>query len=109
MDKEIRLGRFDKWGYKNSFSKGELARELTYMNRDYDKLEQQCKKQKETIDKAIDIAYEYGQIDGGHHKMWVIDQMVRTLLKDDYDKFVKEYEEPDKNDDYYEWDTGIAP
>lgn len=50
MDKEIRLGRFDKWGYKNSFSKGELARELTYMNRDYDKLEQKCKKQKEVID-----------------------------------------------------------
>ena len=50
MDKEIRLGRFDKWGYKNSFSKGELARELTYMNRDYDNLKQQCKKQKEVID-----------------------------------------------------------
>lgn len=72
-------------------------------------LEQQCKKQKEVIDKALDIAYKYGQTDGGHHKMWVIDQMVRTLLKDDYDKFVKEYEKPDKNDDYYEWDTGIAP
>lgn len=71
--------------------------------------EQQCKKQKEVIDKALDIAYKYGQTDGGHHKMWVIDQMVRTLLKDDYDKFVKEYEKPDKNDDYYEWDTGIAP
>lgn len=55
MDKEIRLGRFDKWGYKNSFSKGELARELTYMNRDYDKLEQQVKKQKEVIDKAIKL------------------------------------------------------
>lgn len=51
MDKEIRLGRFDKWGYKNSFSKGELARELTYMNRDYDKLEQKVQKQKEVIDK----------------------------------------------------------
>lgn len=50
MDKESRLGKFDKWGYKNSFSKGELARELTYMNRDYEKLEQQCKKQKEVID-----------------------------------------------------------
>ena len=49
MDKEIRLGRFDKWGYKNSFSKGELARELTYMNRDYDQLEQHCKKQNEVI------------------------------------------------------------
>lgn len=55
MDKEIRLGRFDKWGYKNSFSNGELARELTYMNRDYDKLEQQVKKQKEVIDKAIKL------------------------------------------------------
>ena len=55
MDKEIRLGRFDKWGYKNSFSKGELAREFTYMNRDYDKLEQQVKKQKEVIDKAIKL------------------------------------------------------
>lgn len=53
MDKETRLGRFNKWGYKNSFSKGELARELTYMNRDYDKLEQQVKKQKKVIDKAI--------------------------------------------------------
>ena len=54
MDKEIRLGRFDKWGYKNSFSKGELARELTYMNRDYDNLEHQVKTQKEVIDKAIE-------------------------------------------------------
>ena len=53
MDKETRLGRFNKWGYKNSFSKGELARELTYMNRDYDKLEQQVKKQKKVIDKSI--------------------------------------------------------
>lgn len=55
MDKEIRLGRFDKWGYKNSFSKGELARELTYMNRDYDKLEQKVQKQKEVIDKTIEL------------------------------------------------------
>ena len=58
MNKEIRLGRFDKWGYKNSFSKGELARELTYMNRDYDKLEQQYKKQKEVIDKAKSLNHE---------------------------------------------------
>lgn len=50
----VRLGRFDKDGYKNSFSKGELARELVYMNKDYDNLEQQVKKQKEVIDKAIE-------------------------------------------------------
>ena len=53
MNKETRLGRFDKWGYKNSFSKGELARELIYMNRDYDKLEQQNKKQQEIINKVV--------------------------------------------------------
>lgn len=59
MDKEIRLGRFDKWGYKNSFSKGELARELTYMNRDYDKLEQKVQKQKEVIDKVNKLINHY--------------------------------------------------
>ena len=59
MNKESRLGKFDKWGYKNSFSKGELARELTYMNRDYEKLEQQCKKQKEVIDKATNWTIKY--------------------------------------------------
>lgn len=61
------------------------------------------------IYKAKNIAFKYGQEDGGHHKMWVIDQMLRELLKDDYETFVKEYEEPDEDGDYYEWDIGIAP
>lgn len=29
--------------------------------------------------RALQIAEEYGSYDGGHHKMWVIDQMVRAL------------------------------
>ena len=55
---------------------------------------------------ALEIAERYGQIDGGHHKMWVIDQMVRVLLKteDAYKQWVLEYEGED-----YDWDTGIAP
>lgn len=32
---------------------------------------------KEKIEKALKIAWEFGQIDGSHHKTWVIDQMVR--------------------------------
>ena len=68
-------------------------------------LEQQCKKQKEVIDKVRNIAYEYGQIDGAHHKTWVIDQMIRELLGTEYDNFIKEYEE----DGEYTWDIGIAP
>lgn len=47
----IRLGKFDKQGYKDSFSKGELARELVCMNNDYDKLEKENQKYKEVIDK----------------------------------------------------------
>jgi hypothetical protein len=31
------------------------------------------------IAKAIDIAKSNGTNDGAHHKMWVIDQMVRAL------------------------------
>lgn len=52
MDKgKIRLGRFDKWGYKNSFSKGELARELVYTNEDYDNLQQKYDKALELLSK----------------------------------------------------------
>lgn len=31
------------------------------------------------VGKALDYAVMYGGIDGGHHKAWVIDQMVRAL------------------------------
>ena len=65
---------------------------------------------KERVERALQIAWSYGQIDGSHHKMWVIDQMVRALCgtKEEYTEWVKTYETPD-GEDYYEWDIGIAP
>lgn len=62
------------------------------------------------IKEALSLAWQYGQIDGAHHKTWVIDQMVRALCGSDeeYRKWVEVYETPD-GEDYYEWDTGIAP
>lgn len=62
------------------------------------------------IEKALKIAWRFGQIDGAHHKAWVIDQMVRALCddKEKYEKWVEAYQTPD-GEDYYEWDTGIAP
>lgn len=62
------------------------------------------------IEKALDIAWSYGQIDGSHHKMWVIDQMVRTLCgsEDEYKEWIADYETSD-DDSYYEWDKGIEP
>jgi hypothetical protein len=52
------------------------------------------------ITAAVAVADQYAQIDGAHHKMWVIDQMLRRLLQDDYDAWVAAH--PD-------WDAGIAP
>lgn len=64
-------------------------------------------KEQEKIDKAVEIAFSYGLIDGGDHKMWVIDQMLRALLSKDYKKTIKKYRLEDDPIDY--WDTGIAP
>ena len=50
------------------------------------------KEKDDEIEKALELAFQYGQIDGDHHKTWVIDQMVRILTGDKYNEFVKEYE-----------------
>ena len=52
------------------------------------------------VDKAIDIAVCYGQIDGDHHRAWAIDQMVQALAGDRYGAFV---------DSRPCWYAGIAP
>ena len=59
-----------------------------------------------SIGLVLDLAWRYGQIDGAHHKMWVIDQMVRALCgsEEEYKKWVSKY-----TDDDYDWDCGIAP
>jgi hypothetical protein len=61
------------------------------------------------ISKALDVAYSHGQTDGDHHKAWVIDQMVRRLLGDNYGEWIREYKHEDGDDNAYTWDEGIAP
>lgn len=60
----------------------------------------------ERIRKAVEVAERYGGIDGGHHKQWVIDQMLRALLAHKYDSWVKEM---NADEEYDDWDVGIAP
>ena len=55
----IRLGKFDKEGYKQNFSKGELARELVFMNKDYEALKKENKKYKEAISKLRELHHEF--------------------------------------------------
>jgi hypothetical protein len=54
---------------------------------------------------ALRILIQYGQIDGAHHKTWVIDQAVRLLAGSYYDELIESY----KENDVYEWNEGIAP
>lgn len=61
------------------------------------------------ISKAISIAVRYGDIDGAHHKTWVIDQMVRILAGDEYPKIVADACAGEDGPNTYEWSTGIAP
>jgi hypothetical protein len=63
----------------------------------------------DSIDKALEIARDYAGYDGGHHKTWVIDQMVRALTGDLYEAWVKCWEAGEDGPHTYEWDEGIAP
>jgi hypothetical protein len=58
--------------------------------------------------KALGLIANYGSIDGGHHKQWVIDQIVR-ILAEDYNQWVIDFCNGEEGPDTYEWDTGIAP
>lgn len=61
------------------------------------------------IEAALELALRYGGIDGDHHKMWVIDQMVRALTGDKYSQWVATAKEGDDGPETYDWQEGIAP
>lgn len=61
------------------------------------------------IQETLNMALGYGAIDGAHHKMWVIDQMVRILTGEDYEKVIADYCNGEDGPDTCHWDTGIAP
>jgi len=87
----------------------------------------------ERIEKAIDLGFQCGSTDGGHHKMWVIDQMIRILTdcptttlrlldnnerpyeydvlvgNEEYKEAVKAFKAGEDGPETYSWDTGIAP
>jgi hypothetical protein len=52
------------------------------------------------VNATLELLSEDGWIDGEHHKTWVIDQVARILLGNEYDEWVKKIGD---------WETGIAP
>lgn len=61
------------------------------------------------IEQALELIANYGGIDGEHHKMWVLDQVVRILTGQEYDKWVELFQDGEDGPETYEWDKGIAP
>lgn len=72
-------------------------------------IEQAVLKSTERIDKAVDLAFRYGGIEGDHHRAWTIDQMLRILLGDRYQEAVRESCAGEDGPNTYEHDVGIAP
>jgi hypothetical protein len=66
---------------------------------------------KDNVAEALGVAADFGQTDGAHHKMWVIDRMVASLLGTDerYNDWVAAEQHGDDGPETYEWDRGIAP
>ena len=92
----------DECGLSNNDFKHEIRALQTVLNI--------LKEKDKEIEKALEIAFQYGQIDGDHHKTWVIDQMVRILTGDKYNEFVKEYEtDEETGEKEWTWKNGIAP
>lgn len=58
---------------------------------------------------VIGIAVRFGGFEQAHHKSWVIDQMVRSLSGNDYERVVKEARSGEDGENSYSWDEGIAP
>lgn len=65
--------------------------------------------QNKRVNRAIDLAVRYGGIDGSHHKDWVIDQIVRVLAGDEYERIIKEACDGEDGPETYGWEVGIAP
>lgn len=66
------------------------------------------------INDAVQVILQFGGYDGGHHKQWVLDQVLRNLLSEEgYATFCTEYRgnwnEQYEEWEYGEWDNGIAP
>jgi len=63
----------------------------------------------EDAEEALEFIFQWGGIDGGHHKQWTLDQVARILAGDKYEQMVAEYKAGEDGPDTYEWDEGIAP
>lgn len=73
------------------------------------RVEDELASYREKNKEAMNLIIRYGGIDGGHHKAWVLDQVMRVLAGDQYDEIVRKACEGVDGPNTYSWDVGIAP
>jgi len=62
------------------------------------------------IDKALKVAVLYAHCAGDHHRLWVIDQMVRALTGRQYKKWLATVTKDENGTPHVDlWDKGDAP
>lgn len=65
---------------------------------------------REKLEKVHDLIISYGWIDGAHHKMWVLDQILQeTMTEEEYARWLADYAKGEDGPHTYSWDQGIAP
>lgn len=64
---------------------------------------------KTRIDKSVELILRVGGCDGSHHKQWCLDQVLRILLENQYERRIGQHcLGPNETGGYF-WNTGIAP
>lgn len=63
----------------------------------------------EKLEQVMNLIERFGGIDGGHHKQWVIDQIVRIIKGEAYTQWVVEMKDGQDGPNTYSWDEGIVP
>lgn len=59
------------------------------------------------VNVAIQVALDHAQCEEQQHRTWVIDQMVRILAGENYDRVIEKYAA--EHGLLYDWDTGVSP
>ena len=64
---------------------------------------------RESLVEAMNLITDCGQIDGNHHKLYILDQIARKVMGNDYDEWVKRMKNGEDGPETYWYDEGVAP
>ena len=67
------------------------------------------KTDRQRIEAAITVAIRHGGLHGERRKAWVINEMLRKLCGDQFEKLTRAVRAGELDDNVYTWDEGTAP